>query len=1265
MKRLLSITLVLMCAWTWADQSKEVHVYQQTSAGGVMTQLSDQTLMTGSRYSTVTAPKLAGYVFTHWSISRTQTFVNRDRLGRALDLVTFDLYEETTLTANYLPESQDSDNDSIADGWEIYWYGSLAESALSDSDHDGLTFAQELAAGTNPLMPNESQEGGIVWDEGGILQYNPTGLQSYTIRSEPEGELFATITDFVEPGTSVTTPTCNRLASNFAYWTRDGVRVQDRRGRAVDGITFSMPTQTVEFVAVCISDGNLREQYYWYGTEVGMSSDTDGDGMTLVQEIAAGTNPLMPNESLEGGIVWDQGVLLQYNPEAYKAYTIRSEPEGELFATQTDIVRVGTALTSPLCSHSSSKFAYWTLNGVRQQDRHGRALDQVAFVMPSNEVELVAVCVNDSAEREQIYWYGASTGMDSDTDGDGMTLAQEIAAGTNPLIANESLEGGIVWDQGELLETDLQVYEQAKGTLVGGSFSEVFTSPIAGNADSSVTFNAEVCPAVVDYNADGIFDMIIATKGGILVYRNQGYAACPDFVQLTAAEAGLSVLDAAIVGMSKPLLCGDGTNGVYFSDNGGRIYKYAFESKTITDMEIDGVPGVLDASDWAASAPMRNGNLVHRWSFNGNLRDSITGRNAIQSGNVTSDGTKYTLGGGSRGSSCINLGANVLPTNGSPVTIELWATQHSVKNWSRIFDFGRNSSDFICMTWTEGTTLDRAVTRVTGIGDNVSGLAPYSLNVEYHIALVFEPQGDRTWKITAYKQDAHTGVTLGKITFASSLGWSLASQSQDNCYLGRSFFSADNDASASYNEVRIWNKALSESELTHSAILGADYEFIVESPHEMTANGELVVLGSDGNLNSLSGDKAYTIDTPIVDGISIGFADVDHDGLNDLLASDAKGHIWLYSRTGEAEFTLQHKVWGGTFDGFANGLTIAPVDWEDDGDVDALVGTADGKLMLLRDPKVGRPTNLKALAGVDNVLLTWDPNQQSRIRGYRVYRDDARIAQTPLPTYRDFPAVAEDGDSPEFAYKVSSVSRFYTAGNSTPTETESMPTEAVTARLGGVKFFWNDAVAKVGEQVAVMLSIENSMNYNVAGKTEVVAYDPEYLTPVKVVKTGLTEECVIEESHHEQAGASPAGEWQVTITGAVGGGTPTLPAGGQQQGGTVILPAGGGKFLMFVFEAKKEGVTTVGGGTPTLPAGAYATVSIAAAMASAPYQLGDVDGDGDVDVEDLRLLAKLKNGNGRKPTANQLKAGDFNGNGKLDNADYQALREQLKEKRIL
>ena len=162
-----------------------VHVYQETLAGGSRTQLSDETKETGASYTTQTAPALNGYIFTHWSISTTQTITDRDRLGRAKDAVSYTLYEETTLTANYLPESQDSDGDGVADGWEIYWYGDLSKNAASDTDGDGYSFAEELSAGTNPLMADESLAGGVAWADSELLQYNPDNLQAYTIRSEP------------------------------------------------------------------------------------------------------------------------------------------------------------------------------------------------------------------------------------------------------------------------------------------------------------------------------------------------------------------------------------------------------------------------------------------------------------------------------------------------------------------------------------------------------------------------------------------------------------------------------------------------------------------------------------------------------------------------------------------------------------------------------------------------------------------------------------------------------------------------------------------------------------------------------------------------------------------------------------------------------------------------------------------------------------------------------------------------------------------------
>ena len=46
-------------------------------------------------------------------------------------------------------------------------------------------------------------------------------------------------------------------------------------------------------------------------------------------------------------------------------------------------------------------------------------------------------------------------------------------------------------------------------------------------------------------------------------------------------------------------------------------------------------------------------------------------------------------------------------------------------------------------------------------------------------------------------------------------------QGQVNCWLAHSQY-PDNDASATYNEVRVWNAALSDAQLTENARLGPD-----------------------------------------------------------------------------------------------------------------------------------------------------------------------------------------------------------------------------------------------------------------------------------------------------------------------------------------------------------------------------------------------------------------------------------------------------------
>jgi len=215
--------------------------------------------------------------------------------------------------------------------------------------------------------------------------------------------------------------------------------------------------------------------------------------------------------------------------------------------------------------------------------------------------------------------------------------------------------------------------------------------------------------------------------------------------------------------------------------------------------------------------------LAHRWSFNGDLTDSAGGRSAVIVDDGANDAilsdTEVTLTGGGKGSSdYIDLPDGIVSGLGDTATIEIWATQISVQNWSRIFDFGTSTAHNVFMSWTQGTGL--ASDRVEWLGpdgnattDNTN--SPYELGVEYHIICVFEP-GTVTW-YTAPADDADLGEAKGSFDIAN-----LLSELDDtNCWLGQSQW-PDNTANASFNECRFWVGALSAEEREKLHDLGPD-----------------------------------------------------------------------------------------------------------------------------------------------------------------------------------------------------------------------------------------------------------------------------------------------------------------------------------------------------------------------------------------------------------------------------------------------------------
>lgn len=227
-----------------------------------------------------------------------------------------------------------------------------------------------------------------------------------------------------------------------------------------------------------------------------------------------------------------------------------------------------------------------------------------------------------------------------------------------------------------------------------------------------------------------------------------------------------------------------------------------------------------------AEVASRN-HLLHRWSFNGSLLDTAGGRTAALYGSTRPTFNAATnsivCAGGSKGTSWIDLGANVMPADGSPFTIEIWATHNARQNWSRVFDFGSSTTDYILIAWTSGTDINKDAVCIKKIGGDVTGkLAPFTLGTEFHISAVFAQASDGTWNATFRKKNARTGVTMGSCTINSgTTGWSPMAQGQANCWLAHSQY-GDNDASAAYNEVRVWNAALSDAQLTENARLGPD-----------------------------------------------------------------------------------------------------------------------------------------------------------------------------------------------------------------------------------------------------------------------------------------------------------------------------------------------------------------------------------------------------------------------------------------------------------
>ena len=322
----------------------------------------------------------------------------------------------------------------------------------------------------------------------------------------------------------------------------------------------------------------------------------------------------------------------------------------------------------------------------------------------------------------------------------------------------------------------------------------------------------------------------------------------------------------------------------YFGDISAKDGTVDSDSDDFSDLlEFQALTNPTDAA-WTPEKAQ----IIHRWDFNGDLDDSISGVTGVAnspaaivdpngetaSSAVTLSGTDVLLtGGASASSDYVQLGSNLLTGRETPVTIELWATQVTVQNWSRIFDFGSGETENLFASWSQGTNLASSRQEWRDLVTTNSNVnSGFALGKEYHVVFTIEPGAGflGTNKVTYYAAPtlaAGLGTPLGTFDTANN----LVNFTDTLNALGRSSYAGDNVANARYNDVRIWHGALTSDEREVLHDLGADSIDTTDSD----ADG-LVDAWEIANFGNIT--------------VTTGAADSDSDGFTNAEEQDARSN---------------------------------------------------------------------------------------------------------------------------------------------------------------------------------------------------------------------------------------------------------------------------------------------------------------------------------------------------------------------------------------
>jgi hypothetical protein len=251
----------------------------------------------------------------------------------------------------------------------------------------------------------------------------------------------------------------------------------------------------------------------------------------------------------------------------------------------------------------------------------------------------------------------------------------------------------------------------------------------------------------------------------------------------------------------------------------------------------DGGEGGAGPNGCPACAALRDA-LVHRYDFEGSgtaVMDRVGSAHGAVVGSATLskvDGKGVLVLGGGTSGAYVNL-PNELLSSLTNATLEAWVTWAGGSGWQRIFDFGdstaaspednpANGKSYLFLTPTTTTTggVMRTAYSLSGVGDDAETRAdaaaalPLTLT---QVAVVVDAAGGQ---LLLYQN--------GKVVGGQALSAALGSINDVNCWLGRSQYEADPELEGTFHDFRIYDVALTASQIAASFAGGPDPAFLAE-----------------------------------------------------------------------------------------------------------------------------------------------------------------------------------------------------------------------------------------------------------------------------------------------------------------------------------------------------------------------------------------------------------------------------------------------------